>query len=250
MIPKIIHNIWIQGYIYLPEREKKNLLYLKKLNPNYLFIFWDDKNIINLLSKYPKILEIYKNLGKFENIYPWKSDIARYVIMKEYGGVYCDLDFYCYSSFDNLFDTNISSEIYIASSKIDLLDYVYTFNLFNKPKYCSCFMMFIKNHPIWDNVFKNIENKPIKKNIGEALDVELQKSNYKIVLLNKIKGHYQCNNSDKFVCSTKVESSWNSIRPILKIVNCNKNIIFIIILLLLFIYYYLFLFSTLIKNRI
>lgn len=246
MIPKIIHNIWIQGYMYLPEKEKKNLLSIKKINPKYKFIFWDEKSIIYLLSKYPKILEIYKNLeknGKYS--YPWKSDIARYVIMKEYGGIYCDLDFECYSSFDNLFDSNISSEIYIASSKIDLLDYIYTFNLFNKPKYCSCFMIFGKNHPIWEKVFKNIEILPFKKNIGEALDVELQKSNYKIVLLNnKIRGHYQCNNSDEYVCNTKVESSWNYTRPILKILNCNKNIFFTIILFLIF--YLLF---FLIKKR-
>ena len=246
MIPKIIHNIWIQGYNYLPEKEKQNLLLIKKLNTKYTFFFWNEINIIYLLSKYPKILEIYINLEKntekntekkTENINPWKSDIARYVIMKEYGGIYCDLDFECNLPFDNLFDNNISSEIYIASSKIDLLDYIYTFNLFNKPKYCSCFMIFIKNHPIWENVLKNIEKLPSKKNIGEALDIELQKSNYKLVLLkNKIKGHYQCNNSNQYVCNTKIESSWNYIRPIIHIINCNKNYFLIIILLLIFLY--------------
>jgi len=93
------------------------------------------------------------NLGNNgKNIYPWKSDIARYVIMNEYGGIYCDLDFVCYSSFNNLFDNNNTTEIYIVSSKIDFLDYIFTFNLF-KSKYCSCFMGFVKNHPIWEIVF-------------------------------------------------------------------------------------------------
>lgn len=39
MIPKIVHNIWIQGYDQLPENIKKRYEDIKKLNPNWKFIF-------------------------------------------------------------------------------------------------------------------------------------------------------------------------------------------------------------------
>ena len=226
MIPKIVHNIWIQSYNSLPKKEKTNLLNLKKLNPKYKFIFWDENKIKHLLEKYPKLLKIYENLEeKKEYTYPWRSDIARFTIMSEYGGIYCDLDFECVSSFDNIFDEKQKTDIYIASSQIDLFKYVYTFNLINNPKYCSCFMAFVKNHPIWPKVFERITNSYFKTQIGEALDIELQESSYKITVLDKkIKGQYQCDNEiNNAICFTPTKSSWNPLRPIIKTLNCNKG---------------------------
>jgi len=43
MIPKIIHNIWIQGYNNLPKDIIENHNNIKKLNPNWQFIIWDEK---------------------------------------------------------------------------------------------------------------------------------------------------------------------------------------------------------------
>ena len=106
MIPKIIHNIWIQGYQNLPEKEKQNHLKIKKLNPDWEFIIWDNNMIIELLKKYPKIYYVYKNVNNLSGIInnnATRSDIARYIIMKEYGGLYYDFDFECISSFDILF---------------------------------------------------------------------------------------------------------------------------------------------------
>jgi hypothetical protein len=236
MIPKIIHNIWIQGYKQMPYNLKKNIHKIKKLNSDWLFILWDEKKIINLLVKYPKIHKIYNNIEKLSGILlinAIKSDIARYLIMKEYGGVYFDLDFYCIHNFDNLF-TSKKNTIYIASSKINFLDYFYPFN---KPKYCSCFMAFEKNHPIWNNVLKIIILAKTKREIGEALDnsLKMNEKKYSINILHKINGPYSCESNN--ICYTPSKSSWNYIRPILQIINCNINkIILLIILIILFIY--------------
>lgn len=234
MIPRIIHNIWIQGYDKLSEERKKSYNKIKELNPNWTFIFWDDENIIKLLEKYPTILDIYINVNKLlgpENIYASKGDIARYIIMKDYGGLYFDIDIDCISSFDNLFTKAESKDtIYIASSKIKFLDYFYPFM---KPAYCSCFMAFQKDHPIWKNVFDIIINATIKYEIGSALDVSLQKSNqYNIIVLEQIKSCYDCNSKNK-VCFIPVESSWSPVRPIIKFINCNFNTIFILIILII-----------------
>jgi len=241
MIPKIIHNIWIQGYNELPEKNKKNQIEIKKLNPDWDFIIWDNTMILQLLEKYPKLLNLYKNPDKLTGIihsYATQSDIARYIILKEFGGLYYDLDFECVSSLDELFknkDGKIDdiNTVYIASSKIELLDYIWPFN-FYKPKYCSCFMAFQKNHPVWEKVIQKIENTTSKYVIGQAIDQSLQESEYNIIVLERVNGHYACLKKDH-ICFTPVESSWNPIRPIMKFLNCYYKQVLLFILTIIII---------------
>ena len=112
MIPKIIHNIWIQGYEQLPEEVKKNHLLVKKANPEWEFMIWDNTTILKLLQKYPTLLSMYKNLHKYivfteeeqkNKFIKTKGIIAKYVILKEYGGVYYDVNLKCNFNFDKLF---------------------------------------------------------------------------------------------------------------------------------------------------
>ena len=236
LIPKIIHNIWIQGYNELPEKNKKNHIEIKKLNPDWDFIIWDNTMILHLLKKYPKLLHLYKNPDKLSGVIhsrATQSDIARCVILKEYGGLYYDLDFECISSLNDLFHnrdkqfTNINT-VYIASSKIEFLDYIWPFD-FYKPNYCSCFMAFRKNHPIWKKVFQSFENTTSKYVIGHALDKTLQENNYNVVVLERVNGHYSCSNKDH-ICFTPVESSWNPVRPIMKFINCYYKQVFLFLL--------------------
>ncbi len=238
MIPKLIHNIWIQGYENLPEKNKKNNIKIKILNPDWKFIMWNEHMILKLLKKYPNVLNIYNNINNLYgliNINASKSDIARYIIMKEYGGLYYDFDFECFAPFNQLFDNNKNNNIYIASSKIDILDNVYPFY---KPAYCSCFMAFPKGHPIWELVIDKIINATTKYEIGEALDRILQQNNnkYNIIMLDKIKGIYSCKKDG--ICITPIESSWNPIRKIIQYINCNIKQILLLILII-FAYFYL-----------
>jgi hypothetical protein len=245
MIPKLIHNIWIQGYDQLPEKKKQNHIEIKKLNPDWDFIVWDNKTILQLLQKYPLLLSLYKKVDQLSGIITreaTQSDIARYVILKEYGGLYYDVDFECVSSFQELFSEkeDVPKEtVYIASSQVEILDCVWpsVLNFFgNKPRYCSCFMAFQKNHPIWDKVFLSIQKTSSKYTIGHALDSALQENNYPIVILERIGGHYVCSKKDQ-ICFTPVESSWNPFRSWLHFVNCNGKqiILFLLIFIIIFI---------------
>jgi len=244
MIPKIIHNIWIQGYENLPEKNKINHVHIKKLNPDWEFIIWDNKMILDLLKKYPKLLHLYKNVNQLTGIIHSKttqSDIARYVIMKEYGGLYYDIEYECVSSFNELFSGEKNEEnntIYIASSKIEFLELFRSFgNIFSLPMYCSCFMAFQKDHPVWEKVFKKIENTTSKYLIGHALDQILQESEYTILLLDRIGGQFVCNNTNQICFKTVEESSWKPIRPFLQFFNCyyKKIILFLLVFVIIFI---------------
>ena len=241
MIPKIIHNIWIQGYDQLPQENKVKHAQIKKINPDWEFIVWDDQMIVQLLKKYPKIYSIYKKAQQYSgmiNTNATKSDVARCVIMKEYGGLYYDFDFECVSSFDQLFqnskDRSSRNTVYMASSKINFLNLFYPFS---KPKYCSCFMAFSKNHPIWEKVMEKFMKATSKYQIGSALDYTLQEyeNKYTIVMLNRVNGHYQCMNNER-ICYTPAFSSWNITRPIFKWMNCYYKQIFLFLLVILIIY--------------
>ena len=136
---KYIHNIWIQGYEFIPNDIKNSIEEKKNLNPSWKYIIWDEKMILKLLELYPKLLNIYKNIDKYEGMISnltSKSDIARFAIIRTYGGVYFDVDFICNSSFDNLFSSEDPNTIFIASSEIDFIKNLYPFK---KPKYCACF---------------------------------------------------------------------------------------------------------------
>lgn len=233
MIPYIVHNIWIQGYNNLPKNEYNNLQMLKKLNPNYKFMFWDNVRIKQLLQELPEVLKVYNELEeRKENTFPWRSDIARYVILWKYGGIYSDLDIECIGTFDKIFTDNDKSDIYIASSEVTFLTKM-SLNLFKTPKYGSYFMGFSKNHPVWKKIFKRIVNAKSKRDIGFAIDNELQESKYKVVVIKQIQGHYNCSKNKDTICVIPVESSWNMFRPILKKINC-MNYKYIIIFLIIF----------------
>jgi len=268
MIPKIIHNIWIQGYENLPNENKVTYANIKKINPEWDFMIWDDEMIKKLLKKYPSIYNIYLKTNNYTETdnNTIKSNIARYIIMKEYGGLYFDIDFNCTSSFDGLFldentETNGNAEInkkketknntiYIASSNANLWSYI---NPFQKAKYCSCFMAMDKNHPIWDSVIQKLKQATTKFQIREALDISLQESEnervpkikaFPIILLNKVNGnYYQCVDNDTICYTQSSSSSWYPVTPILKYINCyyKQIILFILAVLIIIAVEYLYL---------
>ena len=93
-IPKILHFIWIgdnqfpnQYYLFLQS-------WLEKYN-DFIFCFWNDTNLIPLFNQ--KIYD--KSLT-----YAQKSDIARYEILYNYGGIYVDSDFYSIKNIEKLLD--------------------------------------------------------------------------------------------------------------------------------------------------
>jgi hypothetical protein len=235
-IQKCIHNIWIQGYDFMPDDIKNSIKEKKKLNPSWQYIVWDETMILKLLELYPKLLNIYNNIDAHDGMISSltsKSDIARFAIIRTHGGVYFDVDFVCdssFSSFDNLFSGEDMDTIFIASSEIDFIKYLYPFK---KPKYCACFFGMRKNHPVWDDVFECIYNAKTKRDIGESLDQTLQQNKkYKTLPLSMIKTHYSC--ESKFMCHTPSESSWNAYRPLLQYINCNQTKIIIILCVMLF----------------
>ena len=112
-IPKIIHQIWLGGK--LPEKYEKLTKTWKDKNPDWQYFLWTDDNIseLNIINK-DKFLKA-NNPGM-------KSDILRYEVLYQYGGIYVDTDFQCLSSFDKFLNLdfftgiayNTTVELYIG----------------------------------------------------------------------------------------------------------------------------------------
>jgi len=92
-IPKIIHQIWLGSK--LPHKYKEYQESWVKKHPDWLYKLWTEKDIENLDL-------INLNLYKASKNYGEKSDIARYEILYQCGGLYVDTDFECLMPFDTL----------------------------------------------------------------------------------------------------------------------------------------------------
>jgi mannosyltransferase OCH1-like enzyme len=96
-IPKKIHLVWLGSQ--LPEKFFKLKKIIYDLNPDYEIFEWNDNNLPFELSN-QKLFNESKN-------YAAKSDILRYELLYNFGGVYMDYDFLQVKKFDDLLNFDI-----------------------------------------------------------------------------------------------------------------------------------------------
>ena len=97
IIPKLIHQVWI-GPKPLPKKYKKWMLSWKNINKDWEYKLWTDKKIKELTFENKDLFDKSKNVG-------FKSDLARYEILKQFGGLYADTDLECIRSIPDYFRT-------------------------------------------------------------------------------------------------------------------------------------------------
>lgn len=103
MIPKIIHYCWF-GKGLMPQSQKKCIKGWKKLMPDYTIMRWDEDTFDYTqysASKYA--YEVKK--------YALVSDVCRYNVLAQYGGIYLDTDVEVFKRFDDFLDCNFFSGV-------------------------------------------------------------------------------------------------------------------------------------------
>lgn len=100
MIPKIIHQTWRDHNLPvdsgLPESWKRH-------NPAWEYRFWTDEDLAAFIARdYPALLPLFETAPHGVQ----KADIARYLLLHKFGGLYADIDTQCYRSLDLLTDEN------------------------------------------------------------------------------------------------------------------------------------------------
>jgi len=139
-IPRIIHQTWKNNDI--PDKWKLSSFMWKKHHPDWTYILWTDKMIRDyIMLGYPQFLKLFDSYK-----YPiQRVDMIRYFILKDFGGIYSDLDLYPVENLDKYFKTN--NDIYL----------VFSGNTYGSVT--NSFMASKKNAPLWDEVLNNLHNK-------------------------------------------------------------------------------------------
>lgn len=103
-IPKIIHHTgpsdkskWHPLWDICYQSFKDNF-------EDFQFMYWNDEDIDKIVEEfYPQYLDVY-------NMFPlhiMKVDFARFCILHKYGGIYADLDVFCYKNFYDFLEKDV-----------------------------------------------------------------------------------------------------------------------------------------------
>ncbi len=106
-IPKVVHFIWI-GPRQFPRESVENVRTWMAKNPDWTFNFWTDRlrplpcpGMRLRMIRDLQFLKLQDCFAKADN-YGEKSDLLRYEILYQEGGVYVDHDVKCFKSFESL----------------------------------------------------------------------------------------------------------------------------------------------------
>jgi mannosyltransferase OCH1-like enzyme len=97
MIPRKIHQIWMQGKLSIPFKYKDAQESWGKLHPNYNVIVWDEQDMENLCkgTYWTELIAMCSSLIQ-------RADIYRCAVLERHGGVYVDMDMHALRSIEPL----------------------------------------------------------------------------------------------------------------------------------------------------
>jgi mannosyltransferase OCH1-like enzyme len=145
-IPKKVIQIWLQGEVN--KKYKENIL---KLNPDYQYKFFQEKDCLEFLrTHYPPIIcECFNRIKKPAH----KSDLFRYCYLYKKGGIYLDVDLEPLYSFDKIIEDSNNADFITAMGS----------NSFNNMPFGECtngFLMTVPNNQLFKElvgfILKNI----------------------------------------------------------------------------------------------
>ena len=137
-IPKIIHQTYKNHN--LPETYKMCQTEIKRLHPDFEYRFYTDEDMDRLMkTEFPEYYDKFNELPRMI----MKIDMFRYFLMYKYGGMYADMDYLMFKSFD------ILNEKVVIPTNSDLVNNKLT-NLGN------CIFASEPNHPYWKSLMDTL----------------------------------------------------------------------------------------------
>jgi hypothetical protein len=188
------YQYWDKGYNNMPLFIKKIYDHNKKMSLNFNFdlILLDDDNI----SSYMKLPDIFYKLKP-----NFKSDIIRWNILNENGGIWLDTDIIIIKNLNDLFEN-------INDKNLAILDIEYNYKI-------GCCSLVMKNNSICTNFCVNKLNEKIEKNKNLDFDWNDLGPNIVTEMYQNFKDNIILNSHDKvikgcnFIC-------WNDVPGINK----------------------------------
>lgn len=114
-LPKKIHQIWI-GYDEMPKHCVEFSKKMEIIHPDWEYKLWTHDEIFNDLYKDDVFLQSYL---KDPDLYKWAfiADRVRLLLLRDFGGIYCDVDAKPIRPFDVLLDKLHPSHTFFSGMK-------------------------------------------------------------------------------------------------------------------------------------
>lgn len=97
-IPRIIHQTWRSRDHPVDKGDPQSW---EKLNPGWRYMFWSDEDLRRFMAtEFPDLLPLFDGYPRPVQ----RADLARYCLLKHFGGVYADIDTFCMASLEPLAD--------------------------------------------------------------------------------------------------------------------------------------------------
>lgn len=105
-IPKIIHQVYLQGEALIPENIRQSIDELRQKNPDWEYRLYDEQQILEYIQLHysSEILALYLKIQP--EYAAARSDFFRYLLMYQEGGVYLDLKSSCAYPFDKVLNND------------------------------------------------------------------------------------------------------------------------------------------------
>jgi mannosyltransferase OCH1-like enzyme len=104
MIPKVIHQIWVNGSDIPQDAYRiEDIHSWKKWNPTWEYRLWNKDECESIMDMYPEIKEVYMRAQPAV-----QRDVARIAILIEYGGIYTDINTMCLMTFDDTIEETMT----------------------------------------------------------------------------------------------------------------------------------------------
>ena len=143
-IPKTIHRMWLDNKVsdntVPPKKYNRFIESFDKHNPEFRVEFWNMNRVKKLFDQ-DSLIKKYQTVWENLPHHIQKCDMARFIIMYLYGGVYIDLDFRCFKNLSPLLDR----ELLLVFEPIEHSDFDKTINR----KIYNGFIGSVPKHQFW-----------------------------------------------------------------------------------------------------
>jgi hypothetical protein len=113
-IPKIIHQIWLGGAV-MPDHCKQFVKDMKEMHPEWEHHLWGNEVFTEIYKDDPFLKEFVSD----PELYKWAfiADRVRMLLLRDYGGVYVDVDAKPIQSFNIILDKMLPTQTFFTGLK-------------------------------------------------------------------------------------------------------------------------------------
>lgn len=149
-IPKVVHQIWLGSPV--PKKFEKIMKTWMHWH-GWEYKLWTDAEVAKITLLNPEIYHKVKNLGA-------KSDILRYEVLYQFGGLYVDTDFECFCP--SFFDW--------AAEHYDFFAGIETLKGSPKLHICNALMASKPGHPLMLGMLQELQTLNESMHLGEIIN--------------------------------------------------------------------------------